>query len=394
MAAEISKIVIVGGGQAGYWAARTLRGEGFSGSITLIGEEAHIPYERPPLSKAVLTGEAAPESCYLVTPEAFATLELDFRSATQVQAIDRDRRKLVLSNGALLSYDRLILATGGRARSLEIAGAGDTPVFTLRTMDDALEIGAALDSAKSCAIIGGGWIGLEIAAAAVKKNVEVSLFEAADRLCHRVVPGIVSDWLFDLHRAHGVDLRLGSPPAPEDLAAADLIVVGIGLVANDDIAREAGIACDNGILTDACGRTNDPNVFACGDVSVFTPPGADRPMRLESWGNAQNQAIACAKTVLGREVIYDEIPWFWSDQYDANIQILGFPPAGGEAVLRGSMAEGRFSLFWLGGDRLTASLSVNVPIDIKVAKRLISAGKPVSAAQLADEAVVLKSLLR
>ena len=400
-------IVIVGAGQAGGWAAKTLRGEGYAGTLILIGDERHPPYERPPLSKAVLLGEAAPESTHLFGSDVFDGLDVDFRAGARVVAIDRVGKSVQLGSGELIAYDKLVLATGGRARTLPMDNLTGDRVFTLRTLEDSAAIGAAFETAQTALVLGGGWIGLEIAAAARARGVGVTLIEVAHRLCHRAAPTALSDWLLWLHRNQGVDVRLGESVARvarsaggmtaklgsgEDVAA-DMIVVGAGLAASDELARTAGLACDDGVLTDPCGRTDDPGIFACGDVAVFDVPGAGRPMRLESWANAQNQAIACAKAVLGRDAAYDEIPWFWSDQYGRNIQILGLPPADAAPVRRGPSDDAPFSLLWLAGDRLTAAVAVDSANDIKVAKRLMARGVAVDADRLADPEVSLRKLL-
>ncbi len=400
-------IVIVGAGQAGGWAARTLRSEGYDGVLVLIGDEQHPPYERPPLSKAVLLGEAAPESTHLFGTDVFDGLDVDFRAGARVVAIDRVGRSVQLADGALIAYDKLVIATGGRARTLPMDNLTGDGVFTLRTLEDSAAIGAAFDTAETALILGGGWIGLEIAAAARARNVGVTLIEVADRLCHRAAPTALSEWLLRLHRGQGVDVRLGESVAQiarsadgmtarltsgEEIAA-DMIVVGAGLVASDELARTAGLACDDGVLTDPCGRTDDPDIFACGDVAVFDVPGAGRPMRLESWANAQNQAIACAKAVLGRDAAYDEVPWFWSDQYGRNIQILGLPPADRAPVRRRESDDEPFSLFWLDGGRLAAAVAVDSANDIKVAKRLMARGIAVEPEQLADPEISLRKLL-
>lgn len=405
---EIRRVVVVGAGQAGLNVARALRAERFDGEIVLIGEEPHPPYERPPLSKAVLAGAAAPDSVLLIKPEGFTGLELDFRPATQALAIDRDVRSLALGSGERLRYDRLVLATGGAARKPAIPGIDLPGVFGLRSLDDSLAIRAELSDGKRLAVLGGGWIGLEVAATARRRGREVTVFEVAQRLCARVAPPLLSSYLEVLHRSNGVALKLGESVAEilaegDGLAltltsgeslAVDCLVYGIGLVANDEIARAAGLECDGGILTDAEGRTADPAIFACGDVAVFAHPALDgRRRRLESWGNAQHQPAATAKALLGLEVRYEEIPWFWSDQYETNIQLLGLPDPASEPVLRGRIEEGRFSLFWLTDDAISAAVAVNAARDIQVAKRLMQRRKTVEAAALADPAQSLRALL-
>ncbi|MGH6946489.1 MAG: NAD(P)/FAD-dependent oxidoreductase [Kiloniellales bacterium] len=408
-AGEIRRVVVVGAGQAGLNVARALRGERFGGEIVLIGEEPHPPYERPPLSKAVLAGAAAPDSVLLIKPEAFARLELDFRPGTRALAIDRDARSLALASGERLRYDRLVLATGGAARKPAIPGIDFTGVFGLRSLEDSLAIRAELSDGKRLAVLGGGWIGLEVAATARRRGLEVTVFEVADRLCARVAPPLLSRYLEALHRANGVALRLGESIGEivaegdglaltltsGEVLAVDCLVYGIGLVANDQLARAAGLECDGGILTDAEGRTADSATFACGDVAVFAHPALDgRRRRLESWGNAQHQPVATAKALLGLEVRYEEIPWFWSDQYKTNIQMLGLPDPARESVLRGRIEEGRFSLFWLADGTISAAVAVNAASDIQVAKRLMQRRKTVETAALADPAQNLRALLK
>jgi 3-phenylpropionate/trans-cinnamate dioxygenase ferredoxin reductase subunit len=403
------RVVIVGAGQAGGTAAKALRGEGFDGEIVLVGDEIHRPYERPPLSKAVLVGEATPDSTLIMRDETFDDLRLDFRPGTIASAIDRQAREVAFADGTSVGYDRLVLATGGRARRLDIPGADLPGIFVLRTREDSLEIGQALGDAGHALVVGGGWIGLEIAAAARKLDVDVMLIEALDRLCERASPPILSAYLYDLHRHRGVDLRLRrgierieategglrATLSGGDIVDTDLVVVGIGLLANDELARAAGLDCDRGILVDPCGRTGDPRVFAVGDVAVFNHPWLGRPMRLESWANARDQGAACAKAIVGTDAAYDEIPWFWSDQYEKNIQILGVPENAADPVVRGDPAEDRFSCFYVDDDgKLQAAIAVDSPTDFKVAQRLARTGRAVDLSQLADPAINLRSLLK
>jgi 3-phenylpropionate/trans-cinnamate dioxygenase ferredoxin reductase subunit len=401
-------IIVVGGGQAGGWAAKTLRAEGYTGRVVLVGDERHPPYERPPLSKSVLAGEAAPETTHLFKPEAWDALALEVRAGERAGAIDRDAKELVLAGGERIAYDALILCTGGRARTLPIA-AGDAPgVFTLRTIEDSLAIRRALEGrAKRVAVIGGGWIGLEVAATARLAGADVTVIEALPRLCARSVPAEVSDYLLSLHVRHGVNVLLDR--AVVDLArdgdgaltvrlddghalTADVVVVGVGLVANDELARDAGLACDGGILVDTQCRTSDPHVFAAGDVAVTPNPWAERRIRLESWQNAQYQGIAAAKAALGQDVSYEPLPWFWSDQYDLKLQIYGLPSASHQVVMRGDPSCGTFVAFYLDGELVKAAVAANSPRDLRVGRKLIEQKKSVSAADLADTSRPLAAL--
>jgi len=398
-------IAIVGAGQAGGWAAKTLRGEGYAGRIVLIGAERHPSHERPPLSKAVLAGDAAPETTHLLKPAEYAALDLDFRASARATRIDRSAKRVALADGSAVAYDKLILTTGGTARRLPVPG-GDSPrAFYLRTIDDSLAIRETLGPGKKLAVIGGGWIGLEVAATARKRGTAVVVVEALDRLCARTVPPGISAFLRTRHEREGVGIRLGvGVKAIEDSGAlavrladgsaveADAVVVGIGLEPDVALARDADLAVDNGVIVDEHCRTSDPDIFAAGDCANTPLPCLGRRVRLESWANAQNQAIVAAKAALGQDARYDELPWFWSDQYDVNLQILGLPARWPEPVVRGDPASGSFSHFYLDGDRIAAIVAVNAPRDLRAAKKLVQTCKAVNPASLADPAVQLQRL--
>ncbi|MDO5683440.1 MAG: FAD-dependent oxidoreductase, partial [Propionibacteriaceae bacterium] len=343
-------IIIVGAGQAGGWAAATLRKEGYAGRVVLIGDEPHVPYERPPLSKAVLKGEAEPQHTHLMPADKFAELDLDFRSEVRVTAIDRAAREVELADGERIGYDKLILAMGGGARTLPVPG-GDLPgVLTLRTLADAAQLKERLNDGARIVVVGGGWIGLEVAATARQAGADVTVVEAMDRLCQRSVPVVISDYLRRLHEGHGVDVRLGSGVQRIESASngsdgnttsgdasqglrveltdgtwleADTVVAGIGLVPHLELAEAAGLELDGGIVVGPDTRTSDPDIFAAGDVAVAHNPWVGGRIRLESWQNAQDQGIAAAKAALGQDVTHEPLPWFWSDQYEVNLQLYG-----------------------------------------------------------------------
>lgn len=399
-------IVVVGAGQAGGWAAKTLRAEGFAGRIVLIGEETHPPHERPPLSKAVMAGTAEPASTHLFKPDEFAQLDLEFRPGTRAVGVDRAAKRVALANGEAIGYDKLILCTGGAPRRPALPGADDPRALYLRTIADSLAIRARLAEIRHLVVIGGGWIGLEVAATARKRAVEVTVIEALPRLCERSVPPEVSAHLLALHRRNGVEVLLGESVkgiehgtgavsvglASGRQVTGDAVVIGIGLVPNVELAKAAGLAVDNGIVVDEQGRTSDPDIFAAGDVANAPLACLGRRVRLESWANAQNQAIVAAKAALGQDVRYDELPWFWSDQFDANLQLLGLPAKWPAPVARGDPAGGSFSLFYLEADRLVGVVSVNAPRDLRAVKKLMQTGKPVRAEDLANPGVQLQRL--
>ena len=400
-------IAIVGAGQAGGWAAQTLRREGFGGRIVLIGDEAHPPHERPPLSKAVLSGAAAPESTRLLKQDAFDALGLDWRPGARVRRIDREHKRLELADGQTVGYDKLILCTGGRARALAVPGVDDVPVHTLRSIDDALALGPLLTPGRRVVVIGGGWIGLEVAATARMKGAGVTVLESQQRLCERTLPPEMSEHLLALHRSHGTRVRLGTGVSRFGVDADgrsvvmlsdgqaltyDVIVLGIGLVPNDELARDCGLACDGGVLVDTRCRTSDPDILAAGDVAVSPNLWAGRSMRLESWQNAQEQGIAAARSALGLDVDYQPLPWFWSDQYDMNLQIFGVPQPGHRVVVRGTPGAASFVIFYLDGPTVQAALGPNAAKDLRFARRLIEQRKPVDPDRLADIGVPMSRL--
>ncbi|WP_425307581.1 FAD-dependent oxidoreductase [Ammonicoccus fulvus] len=395
---ESAQIVIIGAGQAGGWAAATLRAEGYAGTIVLIGDEPHPPYERPPLSKAVLKGEAAPEHTHLMPADKFEALGLDFRPGTTVTAIDRDAREVVLGDGDRVGYDKLLLCTGGTARALPVPGGDLEGVLTLRTLADAEQLKSRLVDGARIVVVGGGWIGLEVAATARQAGAEVTVVEAMPRLCQRSVPEVISDYLLRLHEGHGVKVLLESGVeaitregdtlrvelADGTTLPADTVVAGIGLVPHTGLAEEAGLDVDRGVLVGPDCRTSDPDIFAAGDVAVADNPWHGGPIRLESWQNAQDQGIAAAKNAMGSEARHEPLPWFWSDQYDVNLQIYGIAKPEHTVVVRGTPDDGNFLVFFLDGDKMVSSMGPNGGRDLRMTKRIIERGISVDATALAD----------
>lgn len=331
---RLGPVVIVGAGQAGAGVAAGLRALAYAGPILLIGDEAHGPYERPPLSKDVMLTGVAPGGVWssLRGHEAVCDLRLN----ETVVGVARTDRRLLLADGTSEAYGALVLATGGRARSLPGLHVDGERVFALRTLDDALALHRALSAARRVLVVGGGWLGLEVAATAQAMDCDVTLLEAADRLCPRSLPLEVAAHLLALHRSREVEVVLGERAAisatlegvelrrPNGQAVRyDLAVVAIGMAANDGLARDAGLATDDGILTDALGRTADPDIFAVGDVARF--PIGGESLRLESWQNAADQARVVAAAILGQPTVYAPVPWFWSEQFGQMIQVAGLP---------------------------------------------------------------------
>lgn len=399
-------VVVIGGGQAAGWVVKTLRDEGFAGRIVMIADEAHLPYERPALSKAVLAGEADIATVRVMQPDAFGALDVEAWQPERAASIDRARRVVRTASGREIEYDRLVIATGGAPRRLPDAIVGTAHLHYLRTLDEALALGEKLRASRRVLVIGGGWIGLEVAATARKLGVDALVVEGAPRLCARSVPGAVSDFLLDLHRANGVDVRLNASLAsldahPDDarrvratlagggVVDADFAVAGIGLALNTSLATEAGLHVDDGIVVDEYGATSDPAIFACGDVANHPNAWLKRRVRLESWANAQNQAIAAAKAVLGVRAPYAEIPWFWSDQYDVNLQILGDLPADARCIVRGELAAKRATLFFVADGALRGVIAINATRELKLARKWMNQGRAIDVAALADTAKAL-----
>ncbi|CAB3654133.1 NAD(P)/FAD-dependent oxidoreductase [Achromobacter kerstersii] len=411
-------IVIVGAGQAGGWAATTLRSRGYDGRVLLLGEEPHAPYERPPLSKAVLSGQAAADSTELFSTARLADLDIEFRPGIAATRLRVDDKQVELSDGASAGYDKLILCTGGRPVVPALPGVSSAAVHVLRTRDDAMRLRAQLGPGKHVVIVGGGWIGLEVAATARQSGSRVTVLEQAGRLCARSVQPGVSAHLAALHAAHGVEVRLGASlcavhPQPDGRAvaeladgsaiAADAVVLGVGLQANDALARAAGIECERGVLVDAYCRTSAVDVYAAGDVAVSVYGGAAHTgaalagaahagavhtgaigrVRLESWQNAQDQGTAAALSALGESVPYTPSGAVWSEQYDAMVQIVGFPALAASEVLR-PQAERRalLSVALDAGSRIVAAVAVDAPRELRQLRKWIAQGAVLDPALL------------
>lgn len=387
----MERVVIIGGGLAAVSAAKTLRTEGFEGALTMVSEEPCLPYDRPPLSKAVLQGAADSQSICLLTEEARQKLEIELRINSRAETIDRVAQMVRLSTGDSLSYDRLLIATGSRARILDGPFAGKANVFYLRTIADAERLRAQMVPGRCLLSIGAGWIGLEVAATARKGGMKAVVVELAQMLCGRSLPMEVGMALGDVHRINGTEVYLntsiravGGEGRVESVTlsngetlAVDIVVIGIGAVANDSLAEEAGLETDNGIVVDQFLRTTDPLIFAAGDVAAQRVDGG-RPVRRESWANAQDQAAAAARNMLGHDKHYSINTWFWSDQYDLNIQMIGVNPAEEGAMLL-RKDEGRsFTRFSVVDERLAGAICFDRPREMAVIRRLISKGYSVT----------------
>lgn len=406
MAAK-KRIIIVGAGQAGLQAVHSLRQAGFDGDLTLIGDEPRAPYQRPPLSKAYLSNEIGADRLELKPAVFFSENDVTCLFGVGVQALDVRDNRLSLTDGSTLEFDMALLATGSRPRALPIEGSDLDGVVTLRTVADVDAMRPVIDSGKRAIIIGGGYIGLEVAASLRKLGLEVTVLEAFDRVMARATSEIVSHHYQAMHRRHGAELALGARVEriernPDGLTVhtdqaaygADLVLVGIGAQPNQELAEAAGLTVDNGIVVDAMCRTAAPNVFAAGDCCSFPSLRYGRIVRLESVQNAIDQAKAAAMSMLGKGAAYDPVPWFWSDQYDAKLQIAGLSQDADEQVLRGDVETGAFSVAYVKQDRLIAIDAVNVPKDYMMVRRIAPTDHRVNRSALADPSISIAVALR
>jgi len=391
-------LVVVGAGQAAAQAIHILRQQSYAGSITLIGEEPYAPYQRPPLSKKYFAGEIPRERLHLRPPSFYVEKGITLELGRRVEELDRSARSLRLDDGRTLRYDRLLLATGSRVRKLAAPGAELAGVHHVRTIADIDSINAGLKPGARVVVIGGGYIGLEMAAVATQRGYRVTVLEAAERVLGRVVCKQVSAFYTELHRAAGVEIhcdasvrallgqaRVESVEVADGRRfACDVVIVGIGIVPNVELAAAAGLECDNGIRVDEFARTADADVLAAGDCTSHPLPLYSRFVRLESVPNAVHQGKVAAASLLGSPSAYAEIPWFWSDQYDVKLQIVGLSHGYDDVVVRGDPAKRSFSVYYLAGRRLIAVDAIGSAHEFAHAKRLVGASFTIDADVLRD----------
>jgi 3-phenylpropionate/trans-cinnamate dioxygenase ferredoxin reductase subunit len=402
--------VVIGAGLAGAKAVEALRDQGFEGRLVLIGAEPHRPYERPPLSKGYLAGTAEREKSFVHPEGWYAEHDVEFKPGRTAIRLDRAARRVELNDGTTVDFDKVLITTGASPRRLGIPGADAPGVHYLRTIDDSELLREVIAKASRLVVIGAGWIGLEVTATARQAGVEVTVVENAGLPLLRVLGPEVAQVFSDLHRAHGVDLRVNDAVAEITTEAgrvngviladgshlpADAVVVGIGIVPNAQLAEAAGLAVHNGIQVNASLRTDDPNVFAAGDVASAEHPLLGRRIRVEHWANALKQPVFAATAMLGREATYSDLPYFFSDQYDLGMEYVGYAEPGeyDEVVFRGDVPGREFIAFWLKDSRVLAGMNVNVWDVTDPIKALIRSGATIDRARLADPNVPLTDLI-
>lgn len=403
-----STIVVIGAGQAGGETATQVRKMGHSGRIVLIGDEPQIPYKRPPLSKAYLAGTVGEEGLYVVPRATLEKANIEFIGNNRVLSIDRAKKTVALHDGSQIAYDKLALTTGGRARTLAMPGADSSNVFTVRSIADVDRIKPLCQPGARAVIIGGGFIGLEAAAVAVKLGLQVTVLEGLPRVLARVTSPEVSHFFERVHREAGVDLRCNVALQALETAdgkvsallladgsriAADLLIVGIGQLPNVELAEAAGLTVDNGIVVDECTRTSDPDIVAAGDCANHPSAHFGRRLRLESVQNALEQGRAAAAALVGQPKAYEMVPWFWSDQYDLKLQMVGLSNGYQQIVIRGDINSRSFAAFYLLNGVVIAADTVSRPQDFLMAKKMVALKLVIDAAALADETLALKTLL-
>ncbi|MEM9705770.1 MAG: FAD-dependent oxidoreductase [Pseudomonadota bacterium] len=406
----VKKVLIVGAGHAAGQCAATLRQKKYDGDITLVGDEAHPPYQRPPLSKDYLAGELETARLYVKPPAFFEKENVTLHLNKSAQSIDRKEKKVSFSDDHVEAYDKLVLATGARVRKLNCPGADLPGVGYVRSIVDveAMQEAFSKEGAR-IVIVGAGYIGLEVAAVAAKRGLDVTVLEIGERVMARVTSPTVSDFFQRFHKDRGVDIRLGvgieafegdgrvetAVLTTGEKIPCDMAVVGVGILPNDDLAREAGLETDDGIIVDAITQTSDPDIFAIGDCTRHPSNYFGGMLRLESVHNAIEQGKTAAAAILGDAAPYDQVPWFWSNQFDLKLQTVGICTGRYDReVVRGSVDDAKFSVFYLSGDQLIAVDSINMPGDHMASRRIIAMKRPVDGDMLEDPDFELKTLMR
>ena len=382
----MENLLIIGAGQSAIQCISTLKKEGYSGSITLVGEEEHLPYQRPPLSKGFLEDSLNKERLYFKKLEFFTENKVQLYLGLSAEKLEIDNQKVYLSDNSELEFDKLVFATGSRVRYLDFPGSELKSIFYLRDLDDAEAIKKDLETSENLVIIGAGYIGLEAAAIAAKKNKKVTIIEMADRVMNRTVDPQISEYYLNLHKSYGVKFHFNTSletinKVSDSLEVvcsdgtevkADSVLIGAGVVPNIELAEEAGIYCDNGIIVDEFGQTNFKNIYACGDCTNHPNKILNKNLRLESVHNAMEQAKTVASSVMNNPMEYNQVPWFWSDQYDHKLQIVGLSGDHDLVTMRGNTNDAKFMLFYTKDEELIAVDAINNPKEFLISRKLVA----------------------
>lgn len=382
----MENLLIIGAGQSAIQCISTLKKEGYSGSITLVGEEEHLPYQRPPLSKGFLEDSLNKERLYFKKLEFFTENKVQLYLGLSAEKLEIDNQKVYLSDNSVLEFDKLVFATGSRVRLLDFPGSELKSIFYLRDLDDAEAIKKDLETSENLVIIGAGYIGLEAAAIAAKKNKKVTIIEMADRVMNRTVDPQISEYYLNLHESYGVKFHFNTSletinEVSDSLEVvcsdgtevkADSVLIGAGVVPNIELAEEAGINCDNGIIVNEFGQTNFKNIYACGDCTNHPNKILNKNLRLESVHNAMEQAKTVASSVMNNPMEYNQVPWFWSDQYDHKLQIVGLSGDHDVVTMRGNTNDAKFMLFYTKDEELIAVDAINNPKEFLISRKLVA----------------------
>ena len=403
----MENLVIVGAGQSAIQCITSLRKEDYPGLITLVGEEEHLPYQRPPLSKGFLEDTVSNERLYFKKLEFFIENKVKLKLGTKAEEIDIENNNIHLSDNTKLSFDKLVFATGSSVRKLDFPGKDLNSIHYLRGLDDALSIKKDLQTSQNIVVVGAGYIGLEVAAIAAKQNKSVTVIEMADRVMNRTVDPQISDYYLNLHQKNGVTFKFNTSLKeiigtnnPEKVVcsdgsevAADMVVIGAGIMPNVELAENAGLSCDNGIVVNEFGKTDHADIYACGDCTNHPNKLLNKKIRLESVHNAMEQSKTVASSIINQSLAYNQIPWFWSDQYDHKLQIVGLSGDHDKVIIRGDMSEAKFMLFYTKDDKLIAVDAVNNSKEFLICKKLVANKVTIKPDEISNPATNLNDLI-
>ncbi len=403
----MENLVIVGAGQSAIQCITSLRKEDYSGLITLVGEEEHLPYQRPPLSKGFLEDTVSNERLYFKKLEFFIENKVQLKLGAKAEEIDIENNNIHLSDNTKLSFDKLVFATGSSVRKLDFPGKDLNSIHYLRGLDDALSIKEDLQTKQNIVVVGAGYIGLEVAAIAAKQNKSVTVIEMADRVMNRTVDPQISDYYLNLHQKNGVTFKFNTSLKeivgtnnPEKVICsdgtevqADMVIIGAGIMPNVELAENAGLSCDNGIVVNEFGKTDHANIYACGDCTNHPNKLLNKKIRLESVHNAMEQSKTVASSIINKSLAYNQIPWFWSDQYDHKLQIVGLSGDHDKVTMRGDMSEAKFMMFYTKDEKLIAVDAVNNSKEFLICKKLVANKVTIKPDEISNPATNLNDLI-